>query len=172
MTARFRPLAEAGAGDDAGAGAVRRGQGNDGGEWEGCLRELVESPAVSGIAVVPARRGARASYASGHLADGEGGEGVPEETVARLDAAFGALAAGEGEREALREVPALECCAGRRFVPLRLSFTSLYATSQYRRASLAVARLPFGYLLAVCNRPHRLEALVPLLERVADRFRS
>lgn len=141
--------------------------------WEASLAALVAAAPVSGAAVV--LRGAETpAYGAGEL---EGGGALPSATVGSLRRAFSDVAAaGGGEEEAgkvaLGGMGPLVACGGEEFHAVRASFTGVYAVTRYRRRGLVCVRLPFGLLVAVCRRPHRLEALVPLVESQADLFRA
>ena len=58
------------------------------------------------------------------------------------------------------------------FIPFHCTLHSIYATSRFRREGLIVCRLPVGFIVVSCSKPHRIETIIASVERFCDALRE
>mmetsp|Transcript_39283 Transcript_39283/g.77266 ORF Transcript_39283/g.77266 Transcript_39283/m.77266 type:complete len:138 (-) Transcript_39283:69-482(-) len=134
-------------------------------EWQACMQALLSNPKVSGCAVMSTTGdvvfGAGALSNAADLPDTE----LVLNFFQHQESEMGSEISEHRKMDAFQVL-------GLQLVPFYQSKTSVFATSKYKRHTLVINKLPFGYLLSLSQKPHLPSAAITDIEKIAETFRN
>lgn len=155
-------------------------------EWSHCLAGLIDDSRIDGCAALDSN--GAFLFGHGQLANESA---VPsrrvlgyfnlkafDSSISQYGAATSAatVTVSEGDGEKLRKDDESTSLGfeylGMRLIPIFHSLKSVYATSKYRRVTLIICRVPFGFVLGTSRRPNTPQDAASAVESFVDSFRA